>query len=103
MRVHLDKGKAPVGLEARLDNKTKVLEQGNHVVGGGVGSEVTNIASSLPVGGLGEDDVVASDAVRRELVVAEGCGRGQAHSLHRLLLSHRRLALLVCPVAADGS
>lgn len=103
MCVHLDKGKAAVGLEARLDNKAKVLEQRNHIVGSRVRSEVTNIAGGLPAGGLGEDNVVASNAMRRELVVAERCGRCQAHSLHRLLLSHRRLAFLVGPVAANGA
>lgn len=103
MRVHLDKSKAAVGLEARLDNKAKVLEQRNHVVGSRVRGQVADVDGGLPVGRLGKDDVVAADAVGGKLVVAKRSGRRQAHSLHRLLLGHRRLSLLVGPVAANGT
>lgn len=103
MGVHLDKSETSVGLEARLDDKPKVLEERNDVIRGGVRSEVADIACSLPVGSLSEDNIIAADAMCRELVVAEGSSRRQAHSLHRLLLSHGRLALLVGPVAANSA
>ncbi len=101
--VHLDKSKATVRLEARLNNIAKVLEQGDNVVGGRVGRQVANIDGSLPVRRLSLNDVVATDTMGGELVVAKGGGGRQAHSLHRLLLSHGWLSLLVGPVATDGT
>lgn len=103
MSVHLNEGKATVGLEARLDHVAKVLEERDQVVGGGVGGQVSNVAGCLVGRGLIEDHLVALHAVGREVVVAIGSGRGHTHGLHRLLLSNRGLALLVRPVAADSS
>ena len=101
--VHLNESKSTVGLESRLDDEAKVLEQRHNIVGGCVRGEVSDVAGGLPAGGLGQDDFVTSDAMRWELVVSVGSGRGHAHGLHGLLLSHGRLALLVRPVASDGS
>jgi hypothetical protein len=100
--VHLDEGKAAVGLEAGLNHKAKVLEERDNVIGRGVGREVSDVAGRLPVGRLAQHDFITRDAVRRELVVAVRGRRGEAHSLHGLLLGHRGLSLLVGPVASDG-
>ena len=103
MGVHLDERKAAVGLEARLDHKTKVLEERDDVVLGRVRGQVAHVAGRLPGRGLIDNHVVAVDAVGREVVVAVRRGRGHAHLLHGLLLGHGWLALLVGPVAADGT
>lgn len=101
--VHLDEGKAPVGLEPRLDDKTKVLEQGDHIARSRVRREVADVASRLPVERLSQNDFVTSHAVCRELMVTERGGRSHAHRLHSLLLRNGRLTLLVGPVATDGA
>jgi hypothetical protein len=68
-----------------------------------VGRQITDVARGLPLGSLRDDHVVALNAVGREVVVSEG-GRGShAHGGHCLLLGDGRLALLVGPVAADGT
>lgn len=103
MCVHLDEGEATVSLEAGLDDIPKVLEQGDEVVLGGVGGEVADVAGSLPLGSLLNDHVVALDTVSREVVMPEGGSRSHAHGSHGLLLGDGRLALLVGPVAADGT
>ncbi len=103
MRVHLDEGEAAVGLEARLDDEAKVLEERHNVVLGRVRGQVAHVAGGLPGRRLVHDHVVAVDAVGGEVVVAVGRGRGHAHLLHGLLLGHGRLALLVGPVAANGA
>lgn len=101
--IHFDKGETPVGLETGLDDETKVLEQRNNVGLGRVGSQITNVAGSLPGRRLIDNHVVAVDAMSREVVVAVRGGWGHAHLLHCLLLGNGRLALLVGPVAADGT
>lgn len=103
MGVHLDKGKATVGLEASLGDIAEVLEQRNEVVLGGVRSQVANVASGLPGRSLLNDHLVRVGALGGEAVVAEGSGRGHAHLGHGLLLGVRGLALLVGPVATDGT
>jgi hypothetical protein len=103
MGVHLDKGKTSIGLETSLDHVSKVLEERNKVVLGGVGSEVTNIAGGLPSWGLLNNHVVALHAVGREVVMAKGGGWSHSHCGHGLLLRDGWLALLVSPVAADCS
>ena len=101
--LHLNEGKAAIGLEPRLDYVSEVLEQRYYIVGCGVGGEVANIAGRLPRRSLGENHVVARHTVGGELVVTERRRRGHAHSLHSLLLSNRGLALLVGPVASDST
>lgn len=101
--IHLDKGEAAVGLESRFDNESKVLEKGNHVIGGGIGCQIAHIASSLPVRSLVQNHIVTAHAVSRELMVTKGSRGSQAHSLHRLLLCNGRLPLLVGPVASNSS
>lgn len=88
MSVHLDKSKATVGLEARLNDEAKVLEERDHVVRGRIWCQISNVDGGLPVRRLRLNNVVTTNTMGGELVVAKG-GRGrQAHSLHRLLLSH---------------
>ena len=101
--IHLDEGETAISLEARLEHIAKVLEQGHDVVLGGVGGEIPDVASGLPRRSLVDDHIVAVDAVRGEVVVAEGGGGGHAHLLHGLLLGNRGLALLVGPIAANSS
>lgn len=101
--VHLDESKTTVGLEPSLNNITKLLEQGKQVVLGGVWSQVANVASGLPGGGLGNNHVIALDAVSWEVVMTVGCCRSHSHGSHSSLLGERRLALLVGPVAADSA
>ena len=103
MRVHLDKGKSTVRLEARLGNVSKVLEEGDKVSLRGVGSQIANVARRLPLGRLGHNHVVALHTVGGEVVVAERSRWCHAHRGHGLLLRNRRLPLLVGPVAADGA
>lgn len=103
MRVHFDERKSAIGLQAGLENVTKVLEQRHQVVLRGVRCKVADVARGLPLGSLLDDHVVALDTVGWEMVVTKGCGRGHAHSRHRLLLGNGRLALLVSPVAANGT
>lgn len=103
MRVHLDEGETTVSLEARLDNKAKVLEQRNDIIGGGVWGQVADVDGSLPRGSLGQNNVVATNTMRGELVVTKRRGGSQTHSLHGLLLGNRWLTLLVGPVAANSA
>ena len=103
MRIHLDECETPVGLKTSFENVTKVLEQRDQVVLAGVRGQVTDIAGSLPLRGLRSDHVVALDALSGEVVVAEWSGRGHSHGGHGLLLGDRGLALLVGPVAANGT
>lgn len=104
VRVHLNESESTVRLEASLCNIAEVLEQRNKVVLGGVGSEVADVASCLPLRSLGKDGVVGLDALSGELVVlTEGTGRGNTHLGHGLLLSERGLTLLVCPVATNST
>jgi hypothetical protein len=104
VRVHLDKSEATVRLETSLGDIAEVLEQRNEVVLSGVGSEVANVASGLPLGSLSQDGVVGLDALGRELVVlAERTGRGNTHLGHNLLLGERGLTLLVGPVATNST
>ena len=103
MCVHLDEGESAVGLEARFDDETKVLKQGNNIVRGGVLGQVAHVDCGLPARSLRYNDIVATDAVSRELVVAERSRGSHAHGLHGLLLSNRWLPLLVCPVTTDGT
>ena len=102
MRIHLDKGKSSVSLEARLDNESEVLEERHHVVGCSIRRQVSHVACGLPIRGLAQHHVVAAHAMSRELVVSERRRWRHAHSLHRLLLSNGWLALLVGPIASDG-
>ena len=101
--VHLDESKATVRLEASLSDISEVLEQRDEVVLGGVRGQVADIAGSLPCRSLLDDHLVGVGTLGGEAVVAEGSGRGHAHLRHGLLLGVRRLALLVGPVAADGT
>lgn len=104
MRIHLDESETAIRLEASLGDIAEVLEQWNEVVLGGVGSEVANVASSLPLRSLGKNGIVRLDALGGELVVlAERTGRGNTHLGHDLLLSERGLTLLVGPVATDST
>lgn len=101
MGIHLDESKTAIGLEARFDNEAKVLEQGNKIVLGRIWREVANVAGRLPGGSLGDDHIEAVHTMRREVVMAEGCGGRHAHLRHGLLLGNRRLALLVRPVTTN--
>lgn len=103
MRIHFDKGKATIRLQAGLKDITKILEERNKIVLRRVGSQVAHIACGLPLRRLLDDHVVALDTVCGEVVVAERRGRGDSHGSHRLLLRDGRLSLLVGPVAADGA
>ena len=101
--VHLDESKATVRLETGFGHVTEVLEKGNKVRLGSVRGKVADVAGSLPLSGLRHDHVVALDTVSREVMVTKGSGWGHAHRGHGLLLRNRRLALLVSPVAANGT
>lgn len=101
--VHLNKRESSVSLETRFDHEAEVLEQRHHVVGGCIGRKVSDVDSGLPAGCLSQDDFVTSNAMCWKLVVSVRSGRGHAHCLHSLLLGHRGLSLLVCPIAPDGS
>lgn len=103
MSVHLDESKSTVALEARLDNIAKVLEKRNEVGLGGVRSQVADVDGRLPLGGLVDNHVVRLHAVGREMVVSIRGGRGHAHGGHGLLLGDGGLALLVGPVATNGT
>jgi len=102
VRIHLDEGESAVGLETGLDDVTKVLEQRHKIILRRVGGEISNVASRLPSRRLADNHVIAVDSMGWEVVMAIRRGRRHAHLLHGLLLSDRGLALLVCPIAADG-
>lgn len=80
MGIHLDKGKAAIGLEARFDNITIVLEEWDQVVLGGVRREIANVAGSLPLRCLLHNHIVALNTMGREMMVAEWGGRRHPHS-----------------------
>ena len=103
MSVELNESEATVGLEARLHHIAEVLEQRDQVVLSRVRRQISDIARRLPPRGLVHHHVIAIDTVGREVMVAKGRRGSHAHLLHRLLLSHGRLSLLVRPVAADGT
>jgi hypothetical protein len=103
VRVHLDESKAAVRLETGFGDISKVLEERDQVGLRSVGSQVANIARGLPLRSLRNNHVVALDAVGREMVVTEGGRWRHSHGGHGLLLGNGRLALLVGPVAADGT
>lgn len=101
--IHLDEGEASIGLEASLGDIAEVLEQRYEVRLSCVRSEVADVARRLPLGSLLYDHVIALHTVGREMVVAERSGRRHTHGGHGLLLGDGRLALLVCPIAANGT
>lgn len=101
MGIHLDEGKPTIGLEPRLRDEAKVLEQRDEVVLCCVWCQVAGIDGRLPFGRLRNDHLVASLTIDRELVMAERSGRRHAHLRNRLLLLHRWLTLLVSPVAPN--
>ena len=101
--VHLNKGEATVSLESSLNNVSKVLEERNQVVLGGVWGEVADINSGLPGRSLLNNHIVALDTMGREVVMTERGCRSHAHRRHGLLLGNRWLALLVGPVAANSA
>lgn len=103
MGIHFDEGKSAVSLQAGLNDVAKILEERNKVVLSRVRSQITHIAGGLPLGSLLDDHIVALDAVRGEMVVAECRGRGDSHGGHCLLLRDGRLSLLVGPIATDGT
>lgn len=103
MCIHLDESKSTISLESRLNNVSKVLEQGNQIILGGIWGEVADVASGLPSRGLLDNHVVALDTMSREMMVTKWSSRGHAHRRHGLLLGDGWLALLVGPVAADGA
>ena len=103
MGIQLDESKSAVGLETGLNNKAKVLEQGNEVILGRVRREVPDIARSLPGRCLVDDHIVTVDTMCWEMMMTERRGRSHAHLLHGRLLGNRRLTLLIRPVAADGA
>ena len=107
MRVHLDKGKATIRLEAGLDNIPEILEERHKIILRSVWSQVANVASSLPLRSLLDHHLVALNALGGEVVMASTgrntirSGWGHSHCHHRLLLGDGWLALLVGPVAAN--
>ena len=103
MRVQFDKRKAAVSGEALLGDHAEVLEEWNYIVWCGVGSEIPNVASSLPLGGLRGDSLVTACTVGGELVMTELSCRGKTHGRHGLLLRQGRLALLIGPIATDSA
>lgn len=103
MSVHFDESKSTVGLQAGFQDVTEVLEEGNQIILRSVRRKVAHITCGLPLRGLLGNHIVALDTMSGEMMVTERCGRGHAHGCHRLLLGDRRLALLVSPVAADGT
>lgn len=58
MSIHLDECKTAVRLEASLCDIAKVLEQRHEIVLSCVRSEVTDVASSLPLRSLLDDHLV---------------------------------------------
>ena len=101
--VHLDEGKATVGLEARLCHVPEVLEKRHKIVLRRVRGKVTDIAGGLPLRGLLHDHIVASSPVSWEVVVTEWRSGGHSHGGHCLLLGDGWLTLLVGPVATNGA
>ena len=80
MCVHLDKSKAAIGLEASLDNVSKVLKERNKVILSRIWRKVANIAGGLPLGRLLHNHIIRLDTVSWEVVVAKRRGEiGRAH------------------------
>lgn len=86
MRIHLHECKATIGLKASFKDIAKVLEQGDQIVLSGIRGEVAHVASSLPLGGLLSNHIVALNAVGWEVVVSERSCRRHTHSNQGLLL-----------------
>jgi hypothetical protein len=103
VRVHFDKSKSTVRLEARLGDISKVLEEWDQVRLGSIWGQIADVAGRLPLGSLGDDHIVALNTVRGEVVVAERSSGCHAHGSHGLLLGDGGLALLVSPVATNGA
>jgi len=103
VRIHFDECKATIGLETSLENVSEVLEQRHQVILGSIGSQVTDVAGSLPLRSLLDNHIVALDTLSGEVVVTERSGGGHAHSSHSLLLRDGGLTLLICPVATDSA
>jgi hypothetical protein len=103
MGVHLDESKTTISLEASLNHVPEVGEKWDKVILGGIWGEVANIASGLPRWGLLDNHIVTLDTVGWEVMVSEWGGWGHAARHHSLLLRYRWLALLIGPVAADGT
>jgi len=101
--VHFDESKSTVGLETCFGDISKVLEERDQVRLRSVWSQVADIASSLPLGSLRNNHVIALDALGWEVVVSERSCWCHAHGCHCLLLGDGGLALLVRPVAANGT
>jgi len=103
MRVHFDKGKPTVGLEARLGYVAKVLEERNQVRLRCVRCQIADVARGLPLWSLCDDHVIALHPMGGKMVVTKWCRWSHAHGGHGLLLGDGGLALLVGPVASNGS
>lgn len=103
MRVHLDERKSTVGLEAGFGDISKILEQRDQVRLRSVWRQVANIARGLPLWSLSNDHIIALYAVGGEVMVSERRGRCHAHGGHGRLLGNGWLALLVGPIAANGT
>jgi hypothetical protein len=103
MGFHLYKGKAAISLHASFHNLAKVHKQRSNVILGGVRSEVADIAGRLVWRRLGQDSVVGLHATRGKWRMVKWRCWSQPHLRHGLLLGDGRLALLICPVAANGT
>lgn len=100
--IHFDESETAVRLETSLGDVAKVLEQRDQVILRGVRGEVANVAGRLPCRGLVDDRLIRLNTCSWELVVLSvRSGRSHAHLDHCLLLSKRRLSLLVGPVATN--
>jgi hypothetical protein len=86
MRIHLHECKATIGLETSFKDIAEVLKEGDQVILGGVGGEVAHVASSLPLGSLLSNHIIALNAVGGEVVVSERSSRRHTHSNQSLLL-----------------
>lgn len=103
MRVHLDECKAAIGLKTSFEDVTEVLEQRDQIVLRGVRRQVAHVAGGLPLGSLLNNHVITLDAMSGKVVVTKGDSRGHSHGGHGLLLRDGRLALLIGPVAPNGT
>ena len=103
MSIHLNKSKSTIRLKSCFNDISKILKKWNKIVLRSIGSEISNITSSLPLRSLLYNHFVALDTMRREVVMtgAVGSGRCHAHGGHGLLLRDGWLSLLIGPVAAD--
>jgi hypothetical protein len=101
--IHLDEGKASIGLESGLDDVAKVLEEWDEVILSGVGSEISDIDCGLPLRSLVVDHIIALNSMSREMMMAIGSGRCHTHGCHLYLLIHGWLTFLIGPIAANCS